>query len=336
MSREVAESALRRIRDYCFANDIDEITITLHGGEPLLVKRPWYSWFLDTAASIFGSDVRVNFALQTNGILLTNEWIDFLIGNNIGFGISVDGPAEIHDRFRIDHKGRGTYAKTEAAITRCASRTEIDGKWGILAVANPNYSSVEIFDHLRKLGVTKFDFLLPDHHHDNPPEWKAAELSRFYIDLFDHWYGQNDPAIRVRFFESIIKAMLGQPTGIDALGVHPVSEVVIETDGGLEPLDVLRTCANGYTNQNLNVRTNSIEELRNTNVFRLGLYNQDDLPPACMDCPAYEICGGGYLPHRFSQESQFKNKSIHCGTLLDLFQHVHSVVSRDLSTAASL
>jgi uncharacterized protein len=336
MSKSVAEAALLRIRDYCAANDINEITITLHGGEPLLVKRPWYSWFFGKAADIFGSQLKVDFALQTNGILLTNEWIDFLVGNNIGFGISVDGPSDIHDKFRVDHKGRGTYAKTEAAIKRCASRPDIAGKWGILAVANPNYSSVLIFDHLRQLGVTKFDFLLPDHHHDNPPVWHPGALSRFYIELFDHWYRQNDPNIHIRFFESIIKAMFGQPTGIDALGVHPVSEIVIETDGGLEPLDVLRTCANGYTNQNLNVLTHTIDDLRNTDVFKLGLFNQDDLPATCIDCHAYDICGGGYLPHRFSRERQFKNKSIHCDTLMDLFQHVHGVVSQDYSKAASL
>jgi uncharacterized protein len=137
MSKSVAEGALTRIHDYCVANNLDEITITLHGGEPLLVKRAWYSWFLGKAASIFGKDVKISFALQTNGILLTDEWIDFLVENNIGFGISVDGPADIHDKFRVDHKGRGTYAKTEAAIKRCAARPDIAGEWGVLAVAKP-------------------------------------------------------------------------------------------------------------------------------------------------------------------------------------------------------
>lgn len=336
MSKAVAEAALTRIHEYSLANKIDEITITLHGGEPLLVKRSWYSWFLGKAASIFGHNVKIAFALQTNGILLTDEWIDFLVEHNIGFGISVDGPADIHDKFRVDHKGRGTYAKTEVAIKRCASRPDIAEEWGILAVANPNYSSVRIFDHLRALGVKKFDFLLPDHHHDNPPPWNSGELSRFYIELFDHWYEQNDSSVRIRFFESIIKGMLGYPTGIDALGVHPISEIVVETDGSLEPLDVLRTCANGYTNQRLNVLTHTIDDLRDTEVFRLGLLNQDHLPRACMDCEAYEICGGGYLPHRFSRETQFNNRSIHCETLLDLFQHIHGVVSRDFDKAASL
>ncbi len=336
MSKAVAEAALRRIRDYCIANKLAEIIITLHGGEPLLVKRSWYSWFLAEAAGIFGEDVKVEFALQTNGILLTDEWIDFLVESDIGFGISIDGPADIHDKFRIDHKGRGTYAKTESAIRRCASRLDIAGKWGVLAVANPNYSSIKIFNHLRHLGVTKFDFLLPDHHHDNPPPWKAEELSRFYIQLFDHWYQRNDPSVRIRFFESIVKGLLGQPTGIDALGVHPISEIVIETDGGLEPLDVLRTCANGYTNQSITVLSDTIEDLRNTEVFKLGLFNQDYLPNACTDCEAYEICGGGYLPHRFRRETQFRNKSIHCQTLLDLIRHVHGVVSRDVDRATLL
>jgi uncharacterized protein len=336
MSKAVARAALVRIRHYCIENSLRDILITFHGGEPLLVKRAWYAWFLTEAKALFGDEVAATFALQTNGILLDDAWIDFLVQNDIPFGISVDGPAEVHDAFRVDHKGRGTYAQTEAAIKRCARRRDADGKWGILAVANPEFSSVRSFEHLRALGVQKFDFLLPDYNHNRPPPWRSESLTDFYTDLFNAWYSNNDPSIKIRFFESIIHAMLGRPTGIDALGVHPVSEIVIETDGSIEPLDVLRTCADGYTNQNLNVLTHQIADLRRTPLFEMALANQDHLPKTCLDCPAYEICGGGYLPHRFSKEHLFKNKSIHCESLLGIFQHVHERVSSDLARASNL
>jgi uncharacterized protein len=336
MSKEIAQAALWRIRDYCLDNDLREILITFHGGEPLLVKRAWYRWFLDQVKTIFADRIKAEFALQTNGTLLDDAWIDFLAANRIPFGISVDGPADVHDAFRVDHKGRGTYNKTEAAIRRCVQHRDLGDAWGVLAVANPDYSSVRIFEHLCKLGVRKFDFLFPDYNHDSPPPWSADRLARFYIELFNSWYDNNDPGIKVRFFESVIDAMLGRPTGIDALGVHPVSEIVVETDGGLEPLDVLRTCSDGYTNQNLNVLTNDITDLRGTDLFKVGLFNQDHLPDVCLDCPAYEICGGGYLPHRFSKDATFKNPSIHCQSLIEIFHHVHDRISNDLARAAAL
>lgn len=333
MSLRTASEALARIAEYCAREKITQILLTLHGGEPLLVKRKWYTAFFSLVDQYRNEDLHIDLALQTNATLLSNDWIDFLTINNVSFGISVDGPKQINDQFRVDHKGRGSYDAVERAIKRLTSHHEIQGKWGILIVANPQHSSVKILEHFRGLGVQKFDFLFPDFNHETRPPWPQSLLTQYYLELFDYWYSLGDSSVRIRLFESIIHGLLGRPTGVDAIGLHPISEVVVETDGGLEPLDVLRTCGNGFTAMGLNVAHNDIEDLRATSLFKAGLENTTSLSEKCLQCTALNTCGGGYLPHRFSKMNGFSNTSIHCETLYLLISHIFERTQDDLSAA---
>ncbi len=335
MSKKTASEAMLRIRDYSEQSQIKKIVITLHGGEPLLQKRHWYRWLIKEASDVFSNVVEYEFAMQTNALLLDDEWIDFLFGNEISFGISVDGPSYINDKFRVDHKGRGSYRSVEDAILRLSSRSNLSGKWGVLIVSNPIYRSVEIFEHFLNLGVKKFDFLLPDYNHDNPPPWPSEKLAEYYIELFDRWYNMNDPEIVIRFFHAVMNGIFGRPSGIDALGPQPISELVIETDGEIEPLDVLRISRDGFNNIGCNVFDHSIACARAKPLMQKCLQNQKVLPRRCLDCHAFSICGGGYLPHRYRSSSEFGNESVHCNSLIAIYEHIFSRMDDDLRRASA-
>ena len=137
MSLRTASDALTRITKYCSEQKITEILLTLHGGEPLLVKRKWYSAFFSLIEKHRTDNLKIELALQTNATLLSDAWIDFLIENNVGFGISVDGPKEVNDEFRVDHRGRGSYVAVERAIRRLVARQEIEDKWGGINCCKP-------------------------------------------------------------------------------------------------------------------------------------------------------------------------------------------------------
>jgi uncharacterized protein len=330
MSRQVAQAALKRIIGYATRHDMSKLALVLHGGEPLLVGKVWMTWFLEEANRLTPPGLRMTFSLQTNGTLLDRDWLSLLARHRVSLGISIDGPSDWHDRHRIDFRGRGSYALVRRGLERVLEAGSAAPRWGVLTVANPAYSGVAIYKHLLEIGVRNMDFLWPDFHHDMLPPWPAGSLTQYYNEIFDAWYQAGDSKVSIRWFETVIEMLLGAQSRIDALGPHPLAEVVVETDGSLEPLDVLRTCGNGMTRLGLNVLANDIEDLRATELFQLCLRNQNLLPEECHHCPVYSVCGGGYLPHRWGNSRGFRNPSVHSAELRSVIMHVQEVIRADL------
>ncbi|MDV6379248.1 radical SAM protein [Sporosarcina sp. GW1-11] len=333
MSREIADHTLNRIYEYASRNHLKDVNLIIHGGEPLLAGVEWTRWFIEEAKSRAPSGLTVNMSIQTNGTLLNSEWYALFKLHTIGLGVSFDGPPQWHDRYRVDHAGRGSYDKVRRSIDQLRELGSSAPNWGVLVVANPEHSGVTIYEHLLELGVTTMDFLWPDYHHDLQPPWPSGSLARYYKELFDAWYENKNADVSIRWFEHAMQGILSGQSTIDALGPHPITHVVIETDGSLEPLDVIRTCGDGMTRLNLNVTNHDIEDLRATNLFQECINNQALLPETCQSCSALDICGGGYMPHRFGNAKGFQNPSVHCLDLFDTLQHISTRIQSDLQEA---
>ncbi|WP_256984623.1 radical SAM protein [Paenibacillus sp.] len=332
MSESVALFSLKRIYKYALKENITEIKIVLHGGEPLLCGYEWIEWFINSAEALRPKEVNVRFSLQTNGTLINKQWIDFFLKHNISIGVSFDGLRETHDTFRVDHSGRGSYDKVVNTIKTLSSPEYSKLKWGILVVANPEYSGEKVYRNLLDLGVKNMDFLWPEYNNDNLPSFNNS-LSGYFNEIFDAWFNDRDPCINVRWFKNVIRMILSGTTEYDNLGPAPLDEVVIETDGSIEPLDLLRTCMNGMTRLGLNVKDDDIENLFRTPLYQVGLNNQNILPQECKDCSIYQVCGGGYMPHRWKKETGFSNKSVHCRDLYNTINHIVRVVVAELKKA---
>jgi uncharacterized protein len=336
MSKETAEMSLDRIFSYSVRSGRKKILIAPHGGEPLLAGKQWMRWFLDTVREKTPACMEVNIAVQTNGTLFDEEWLDLFAAYDVHVGISIDGPEEWHDRFRVNFAGHGSYKQVKRAIDLLVSRGHENPPWGVLVVANCEYSGAAIFNHLVEIGVRKLDFLWPDYHHDNPPPWKPGALARYYIEIFDEWYSRRDPSIRVRWFNSVLRLIFGFGSCLDSIGPAPLEEVSIESDGGLEPLDALRTIGDGFCQVGLNVHTHEVDDLMFSDIGQASINNQSLLPSQCHQCPAYTVCGGGWMPHRWGRGRQFANPSVHCEDLFQVFSHMASRVRAELEqTSAS-
>ena len=107
MSLEMLETV---IREYIAANDVPEVTFNWHGGEPLVLGLDFYRKAMELERKYADGKTVFN-TLQTNGTLLTSEWADFLRENRFLVGISIDGPRDIHDKYRKDKGGAGTFDK---------------------------------------------------------------------------------------------------------------------------------------------------------------------------------------------------------------------------------
>src|SRR5207253_346598 len=85
-----------------------ELSIVWHAGEPLALPIAHYAQLFERIDRVDGLSGRVRHSMQTNGIPLSDAWCDFIAAHHIGIGVSIDGPAFIHDAHRRDRQGRGT------------------------------------------------------------------------------------------------------------------------------------------------------------------------------------------------------------------------------------
>jgi uncharacterized protein len=306
------------------------VTITLHGGEPLLVGKARFRRYVEAIRGEL-SDYHVRLGLQTNAVLLDRDWLDLFDRYAVHFSISLDGPPATNDKFRITPAGRGTAAKVESAIASISEHPAARCFQGILAVADPASSGAEVYRYFRRLGLRAVDFLLPDGNYAAPPfhlDAAGRGPGEFLVEAFDAWFEEDDPAIQVRSFVEIIRGVLGERPTVDHFGRIDGSIAFIETDGGLIAHDVLRICGPPHDRAALRVGRDPIRALQSP-----GFYPWSDPAPACAECSLFSVCGGGYPPHRFDGKS-FRNPSYYCRDLTMLIRHIGARVSESIAARA--
>ncbi|WP_081810502.1 radical SAM protein [Flavobacterium daejeonense] len=304
---------------------LQTVHIIIHGGEPLLIKKNDFVNFINRFNLIKEKGIEVIFSLQTNGILIDNEWCQLFKKNNINIGVSLDGSKQDNDTFRIDKKGDGTYHNVIKGLN-VLNNNNI--KIGILSVMNTKTDPVKYYDHFKSLNLKSVDILLLDANHDTKQNIFGQDLSpsEWYIKIFDKWFHDSELTYNVRFFEMIIKEILGQKQGLDSLGINENNILVLETNGDLEAVDVLKLCGDSFTKNGINIYTHEIEEIKKSELIEIYYNSGKYLPKKCLACPIQDICGGGYLPHRYSSENGFNNPSIYCNDLLKIITHIQNTV----------
>ena len=324
MDLEVVRALAPQLARVASTQGLKKLFISFHGGEPLVIGRAWISDAIKTLKEALEPEVQLAFGLQTNGILLNRDWLDFCREHSIGVGLSMDGLPESHDKYRVDHRGRGTYDRVVKGLQNLIEASDVGG--GTLVVIDPAVDGADVYRHLRMLGVKQMDFLWPlDHNWEFPPERsvdRPTPFADYMISAFDAWWAEHDGTVRIRYFDAIILHLLGGKQGLDAIGGNSVSIVSIDTDGGIEPLDSLKACGDGFTNLDLNVLRDPIERVYTKQLFQEAIAGEDGLCDACRACPFSDTCGGGYLPHRFRKSNRFDNPSVYCADLFKLISHI--------------
>jgi uncharacterized protein len=322
MSTEVTGAMIRRIRSHASRHSVPYVHIILHGGEPLLMGRaPLESWVLQVRRGL--SAFNPLFSLQSNGVLIDDAWIETLADLQVSVGISVDGPANFHDRYRVNHSGKGSYAEVVAAIRRLQEHPRgHDIFSSVMAVVNPDLPPRELFEFWQFLDVDNFDISLPHANHAFPPRPGTLSYGQWMIEFFDLWFDQNRADRHVRYFENILRMLFGYPISTDNIGGKPVDVVVVETDGGIEPTDAFKSCANGLTKLGMNVRANEFDELYSIAMINTLQAGAPKLCQTCQSCSLKNVCGGGYMPHRYDMRGSFDNPSVYCEDLKALISHM--------------
>jgi len=337
MNDETVISLFKKVKTHCLKKGLSTFHFILHGGEPLLVGESFFRDFVKKAKRILLPEIKPTFSIQTNGILINDKWCELFKELKIGIGISIDGIQSVNDENRIDHRGKGTYERVVKGI-KTMQRNDVG--IGVLSVVNVDSDPIEAYEHIKLLNITSVDFLLPDYTYDNPPKGIInGDLDRlntpyadWLIKIFDKWFTDKDK-LDIRLFKYAVCLLLGGEIEFDYIGTANNDVLVIETDGGIEPVDSLKICGNEFTKIKANIKTHQIDEALQSPLSRMYHLSKKMVSKRCSVCPILEICGGGFLPHRYSSNNGFNNPSIYCVDLIKLFTHMQGKVMNEFTKA---
>jgi uncharacterized protein len=336
MTTQTIDQLLARVRLYAFLNGIETFYFIFHGGEPLLAGPDTFEFFVRRANLILAPEIKPIFRMQTNGILIDEDWCTLFDRLNIHVGISIDGTPEAHDRYRLDHKGQGTYNSVIRGLNAIQKfdaqhKTKIDK--GVLSVIDVTTSPTAVWDHFKRLKMTRVNLLLPDHNYDYPPPGKQhpGELDNtayadWLIEIFERWFDDPGEKPVISMFRDIMYLLLGAEVRHDYWGTGSLGILIIETDGGIEPADSLKICGNEFTKLGMNIFKNSLDDALSQELPKLYNLSKQKVCKKCSVCPVREICGGGFFTHRYSSLNGFNNPSVYCSDLLKLITHIQNKI----------
>lgn len=318
MGDRTAAALVKRIREQIELHRLDQFKILFHGGEPLLFKASRFDQLLADLVGV-GRETgcSFDFSITTNGVLLDQKWVDVLRRYRVNTTISIDGPSNVHDRRRIDLRGRPTHGQVVEAIN-LLDREQLP--FGLLAVCDPQSSSAEVVDYfVDQLGVRKFNILIPDAKHgDNP-----VSIAKYFKALFEYVYSvRGDDRIRVTLLSNMIRGLLGGGLRTESIGIGPINTVTVLTDGELQALDVTRIAGDGFTRSSLNIHRNAIEEIKTDPLWQELYLAGTNHHPKCQACTWYNVCGAGHVSTRWSNENRYRNVSVYCDDFQEIYSHL--------------
>ncbi|MFJ1608465.1 radical SAM protein [Streptomyces sp. NPDC088253] len=327
MSEEVFTATIARIREHCEIVGQRSIDVVFHGGEPCLMGSERFSRWCDRLRTELSSVGHVNITMQTNGVLIDRAWAETFRRHEVTVGVSLDGPAAINDRLRVDHRGLGSHARVLAGIGELrAASVPVH----LLCVVNPEQDPIDVHEHLVSLSPHSISYLMPDQTHFSIAatrrQYGPTPCYDFLTRVLDHWWKHDPVTLTVQPFKLMAKVVLGGRAAVDYIGNNPYNYVFVEPDGSIEGLDVLRVCQPGLAQTGLNVRTSRFLDVANhSDLHRKMLFEGMPLPTGCRACPEAATCAGGYVPHRWGPGG-FDYPSAWCPDLLALFRRVRELL----------
>ncbi len=326
MSDEVQEELIRQV----MLQSGPSVSFAWQGGEPTLMGLDFYKRAIELEKK-YGRGQTVGNGLQTNGILLTPEWAKFLNQYDWLVGLSIDGPAHIHNRYRLDHSHKGTHRRVEDA-----ARMLLDNGVAVNAMATLNDYSVqfpdETYQYFKELGLTWMQFIPivetdpRDPSRAAPFSVSAQKYGEFLCRTFDLWladFVNGEPTTQVRHFDSVFYPYVGleapECTMLKQCGTY----VVIEHNGNVYSCDFFVDPKWKLGN----IMTSQI-------ITMLNAKKQDQfgaakavLPGECRRCPWLTKCYGGCTKDRI-KDPQDNRKPRFCQSYKMFFAHADPVMKQ--------
>lgn len=325
MNEDTIDSVIEKAKIYIIKNQLKSFNFLFHGGEPLLMEKNRFLGLLQKLKAIEKElkDLHISFSIQTNGLLLDEEWCSILFQNKVEIGISIDSTEESHNKYRVDHKGNGSYETVKKAIDLVKKITK---RADVITVMDVDENPIKVYGSLKNLKVDSVNFLIKDFTHNNFPYKDTLDYNQPYADfliaLFDLWF-EDKEKFEMPLFVGYINVILGF-ANFDDVNSNELKSLIIETNGEIEPIDSLKSCGQEFTKTNSNIKDNELEAIFDSSLGNLYFNESMKVCSQCADCPIFEICLGGRLVHRFDKENGFDNPSVYCEDMVKFISHIQN------------
>ena len=331
MSRSTGDAVARQLGQV-YRRQGTPFSVVLHGGEPLLLGKEGLSHLLAQLRAELPHPCGIH--LQTNGVLLDEAVLDLLVRHDVGISISIDGPAHVHDGFRKDHRGQGSFERVMQGIARINSRPDAQPLFaGVLAVIDPRSDPGQVYDALKATGAPSIDVLVRDGNWDNLPFGKSSAISTEYGEwlsaLLDLYVADPAPP-RLRLLDDMLRLLMGGNAQKEGVGTSDYGILVIEPDGRIDKNDTLKVAhANADRFQSVwNIHQHDLAEVLSSRDYDAYYRQQRPTAPACQICPELRVCGGGMVAHRWSKAGGYDNPTIFCVDQKHLIGRMRELLSR--------
>jgi uncharacterized protein len=275
-----------------------ELTITFQGGEPTLAGLDFYKEAVKLIDK-YNDDLRINKHLQTNGVSIDQDWAKFLADNNFLVGLSLDGPKEIHNSYRSN------YEEVKSCLN-LFKRCEVD--YNILTVVTSQVASqpAEVYNFFRRQGVKHLQFIpcIP-----TEDKFDYSLTSKLYLSflktIFACWAKdiRQENLISIKYFDSLVKILLGYPPQPCKLRERCSFQFVIEAEGSVYPCDFYLTDQFKLGN----IGEKDFIQLSRSKKLREFIAHSRVDNKECNDCKYYYLCRGGCKKYRSSNLNYFCN-----------------------------
>ncbi len=341
MSPELLEKVTKQ---YLEGNSSPEVPFVWHGGEPLLAGIGFYQKALALQKKYCGGKRVVN-SLQTNGTLLNNEWCKFFHDNDFLIGISIDGPEDIHNAYRINKAGKPTFSRVIAGIEMIRKHRV---EFNTLSVVNSKSEGrgTDVYRFLKQTG-SKFMQFMPvveytiDANGGSRPviaapgtkgasiaPWSVSPLGygKFLTDIFDEWVLTDVGNIFVQHFDLALAQWVGVNPGLCIYAETCGDALAVEHNGDVYSCDHFV-----YPEYRLgNITEKELCLLvKDPGQVKFGLDKRNTLPRYCLSCRFYFACRGECPKHRFlTSPAGEANLNALCEGFKYFYNHIEPYMER--------
>ncbi len=295
MSLETYELFARQYLD----RPIEQISFAWQGGEPTLMGTEWFSQAIEIQKKYARAEQVVENSLQTNGTLLDDAWCEFFRKHGFLIGLSVDGPASYHDKYRRTPDGEPSHEKVERGLKLLLKHGVEFNSLVVISQANVRDPD-GVYRFLTNHGLRHVQ-LIPLLEYDRqtfepiPQAITGEQYGQFLCRIFDLWFENNIGSIFVQIIEQTLAAHFGVSP---SLCVHMPTcgrALILEHNGDLYACDHFPF----PTDLRGNIHDQPLHEMVNSPEQReFGRNKQTQLTQMCRECPYLPACNGGCCKHR--------------------------------------
>lgn len=317
MADDLLEAYIRQLVDAHARSPF--VTVAWQGGEPTLMGLDFFRRAVELTNECLRPGQQVEHTIQTNGTLLDEEWAQFFAENAFLVGLSIDGPRKLHDRYRVNKGGKGSFDD----VMRGLRHLQTAGvEWNALTTINAANAGhgAEVYRFLRDGCGAQFVQLIPIVERLGAQEegdwtsWRdrplyvqdgdrvsarsvtADQYGQFLIDVFDEWVQHDVGTVYVQLFDVALANWHGEPP---SLCIHSETcglALALEHNGDLYSCDHFVEPAHRLGNIR---ETPMLQLVASQQQQRFGLAKRDTLPRYCLECDVRFACHGGCPKDRF-------------------------------------